>query len=275
MHRVEVYGAPHSPWVQAVLLGLHEARVPHSLTSLPPLDTFIKSGVMMPAASIDDGPWQLESSDILRNIGFESITDEQMKLVGGAWQGVTHRADSAALFWGGFSLAGDRSPSFTRRLANNFFRSFVTLYFFGLIRTLVLSGRPRDPENFGDQFLPFEEMLQASGAPYLSGREPNTLDFLLFGIVQCHCSIHVPPVTALQTDSRLGKLRAWMGAMQARFTEYDHLYSGVYFQPHAKPPVWASPLERTTFWLGALFMIATFPITVPLVAFLAIRNRRS
>jgi len=275
MHRIEVYGAAHSPWVQAVLLGVHEARIPHSLTSLPPFDTFIRSGVMMPAASIDHGPWQLESSDILRTIGFESISDEQMKLVRGAWQGVTHRADSAALFWGGFSLAGDRSPSFLRRLANNFFRSFVTLYFFLLIRSLVRFGQSRDPENFGDQFLPFEEMLQASGAPYLRGQEPNTLDFLVFGIVQCHCSIHVPPVTALQTDSRLGKLRVWIGAMQARFKDYDHLYSGVYFPPHGNSPVWASPLERITFWLGALFMIATFPVTIPLVAFLAIRNRRS
>ena len=273
MHRVAVYGVDHSPWVQAVLLGLHHARIPHSLTSLPPLATFLKSGVMMPAASIDEGPWQLESADILRNVGFESITDEQMQLLRGAWQGVTHRADSSALFWGGFSLAGDSNPSSVRRLAHNFLRSFVTLYFFLLIRFLVLLGRPRDPENFGDQFLVFEEMLEASGAPYLSGQEPNTLDFLLFGIIQCHCSIYVPPVTALQSDARLGKLRAWIGTMQRRFRDYDHLYSGVYFAPHSRTPAWASPLERTTFWLGAVFLIVMFPVTVPLVAALAIRNR--
>jgi hypothetical protein len=230
---------------------------------------------MMPAARIDDGPWQLESAEILCNIGFDSITDEQMQLVSGAWQGVAHRADSAALFWGGFSLAGDCDRSFVRRLVKNFLRSFVTLYFFLLIRTLVRLVRPRDPENFANQFLPFEEMLEASGAPYLCGKEPNTLDFLLFGIIQCHCSIYVPPVTALQSDSRLGKLRTWIGTMQQRFRDYDHLYSAAYFAPHSKPPTWASPLERTTFWLGAVFVIAIFPITVPLIAFLAIRNRRS
>ncbi len=275
MHQVDVYGGDHSPWVQAVLLGLHDARIPHSLRSLPPLDAFLKSGVTMPAARVDDGPWQLESADILRNVGFQPVADEQLQLVRDAWQGVLHRADSTALFWGGFSLAGDRSSSFGHRLRNNFLRSFVTLYFFLLIRTMVLLARPRDPDSFGNQFLPFEEMLAASGAPFLCGQEPNTLDFLLFGIVQCHCSIYVPPVTALQTDTRLGKLRAWIGRMQERFNDYNHLYSGAYFAPHSRPPVWDSPLQRTTFWLGAVFMVAMFPITIPLIAFLAIRNRRS
>lgn len=76
MHRVDVYGADHSPGVQAVLLGLHDAGISHSQTSLPPLATFLKSGVMMPAARIDDGPWQLESADVLRKLGFQAITDE-------------------------------------------------------------------------------------------------------------------------------------------------------------------------------------------------------
>jgi len=275
VNRVDVYGANHSPWVQAVLLGLHDAGIPHSLTSVPPLERLLKSGITMPAARIDDGAWQLESADILCNVGFDPVTNEDMQLVRRAWQGVTHRADSAALFWGGFSLAGDRSPSFVRRLGRNFLRSFVTLYFFLLIRTLVLLTRPGDPENFGDQFLPFEEMLEGSGAPYLRGPQPNTLDFLLFGIVQCHCSIYVPPVTALQSDPRLGKVRSWIGTMQMRFKNYEHLYSGPYFAPHSGPPARASGLERTAFWLGAVFMVATFPVTVPLVALLAIRNRRS
>jgi len=275
MTRVDVYGAPHSPWVQAVLLGLHAAGIPHTLRSLPPLETFLRSGVMMPAARIAGGRWQLESAEILRDLGFRSITDEQMRLLRSAWQGVMHRVDSAALFWGSFSLAGDCNPSFARQLVNNFLRSFVTLYFFLLIRTLVLLGRPRDPEEFGDQFLPFEMMLETSAARYLCGEEPNTLDFLLFGVIQCHCSIYVPPVTALQSDPRLGNLRAWIGTMQAKFSDYDHLYSAVYFPPFSKPPTWATPLNRVSFWLGAAFMFVAFPVTFPLVAFLAIRNRRS
>ena len=196
-----------------------------------------------------------------------------MQLVRRAWQGVLHRADSAALFWGGFSLIGDSDPSRLRQTLHNFLRSFLTLYFFLLIRTVSLVA-PRDPEDFGDQFLPFEDMLRASGEPYLCGQQPNTLDFLLFGIVQCHCSIRVPPVAALQSDPRLGRLRAWVGTMQERFVDYEHLYSGVYFPPHSAAPNWASGLERICFWLGATSMIVLFPITVPAVALLAIRNRR-
>ena len=36
-NRVDVYGADHSPWVQAVLLGLHDADISTTLTSLPPM----------------------------------------------------------------------------------------------------------------------------------------------------------------------------------------------------------------------------------------------
>jgi len=274
MHHVDVYGADHSPWVQAVLLGLFEAEIPHELILVPPLATFTKSGVMMPAARIDDGAWQLESADILRNVGFEPVTDEQMQLVRGAWQGVTHRADSAAHFWGGFSLVRGNRPSGVGRLLDNFLRSFVTLYFFLLIRTMVIIRGHRDPERFGDQFMPIEEMLIGSG-PYLCGEEPNTFDFLLFGIIQCHCSIYVPPVTALQSDPRLHKVRAWIATMQERFKDYGHLYSSRYFAPYSAPPTWASALDRAAFWLGAAFMIAIFPVTVPLAAFLVVRNRRS
>lgn len=49
MDHVDVYGADHSPWVQAVLLGPHDAGVPHSLSSLPTLRTFLRSGVTMSA----------------------------------------------------------------------------------------------------------------------------------------------------------------------------------------------------------------------------------
>ena len=273
MNHVEVYGADHSPWVQAVLLGLHDAGIPHSLTTLPPLETFRKSGVMMPAARIDEGDWQLESADILRQIGFSAVSEVEMKQVRSAWRGVLHRADSAALFWGGFSVIGDRDASPARRLIKNFLRSFVTLYFYVLIRTAVLTGRPRDPENFGDQFLPFEAMLEESGKPYLAGDGPDTLDFLLFGIIQCHCSIYVPPVAALQSDPRLQRLRRWIARMHQRFSNYDHLSSGAYFAPHSRRPAWASPLERIVFWLGAAFTIAAFPITIPSIAILAIRNR--
>ena len=68
---VSVYGALHSPWLQAVLLGLHEKGISHSLQPIPSLRLLINSGVMMPAAKINHGPWQLDSEEILKSLGFK------------------------------------------------------------------------------------------------------------------------------------------------------------------------------------------------------------
>ena len=119
---VDVYGADHSPWLQAVLLGLFEAGIPHRLRSLPTMESFLSNGVFMPVASIDGGPWKMESADILQELGYSEVTLDEMHMVNAAWRGVWHRPDSAALFFGGFSLAGDRNPSRVKRLASNFLR---------------------------------------------------------------------------------------------------------------------------------------------------------
>ena len=71
---VDVYGADHSPWVQAVLLGLHEAGIEHRLRSLPTMERFLSTGVFMPLASIDDGDWRRESAEILQDIGFSEVS---------------------------------------------------------------------------------------------------------------------------------------------------------------------------------------------------------
>jgi hypothetical protein len=103
---------------------------------------------------------------------------------------------------------------------------------------------------------------------------PDTLDMMLFGIIQCHCSIPVPPIPALQNDPRLTRLRSWIRAMQERLAGYDHLYSGVYFEPYSPAPVRSTRLERAAFWLGSMSMLMAFPITIPLILFFTIRIRR-
>ena len=136
------------------------------------------------------------------------------------------------------------------------------------------TGRQPDPDDFGEQFLPWERKLEQSGGPFLGGARPDMRDVMLFGILQCHCSIPVPPVATLREDARLGGVRAWIGAMHERFRDYPHLYSGVYFEPHLPAPEPAPPVERAAFWLGSAFMLACFPITVPLILFLASRVQR-
>ena len=53
-NHVWLYGNDHSPWVQSVLLGLHEKQIPHTVELAPPLSVFRSSGVLMPAAKIDE-----------------------------------------------------------------------------------------------------------------------------------------------------------------------------------------------------------------------------
>ena len=255
------------------MLGLHQKRLDYTRTATPPLDVFLAWGCMMPAASFDGEPWELESKNMLHRLGYSEVSNEDMIDVRLTWQGVLHRTDFWARFWGEFSLASDPAPSRWQRLINNFLRSFTILYFYLLIRVTVLVRRPREPENFGDQFVEWEQRFKTMTGSFLGGDEPDAVDLLLFGVIQCHCSIPVPPLWALQSDPRLTNTRRWIGEMQKYFADYPSLYSGVYFEPHSAPPQPAAPLDQLAFWLGSIVMIASFWVTVPLIAVLAYRNR--
>ena len=54
--KVELYGGDHSPWVNAVMLALHEKGIEYSSTQVPPFETLKQWGVLMPAISIDNQP---------------------------------------------------------------------------------------------------------------------------------------------------------------------------------------------------------------------------
>ena len=93
----EVYGIDHSPWVQAVLLGLTEKGIDWHLTSVPPLQTFFKWGVLMPVASLDAKSWKRESS-LLTDMGFEPVIESDLVAIQNAWQGVTYRPEKRIEF---------------------------------------------------------------------------------------------------------------------------------------------------------------------------------
>ena len=272
-NRIRLYGNDHSPWVQAVMLGLHQQNIDHDRSTVPPLKAFMESGLMMPAASFDGEHWELESKDILHRLGYAEVSADEMKAIRRTWLGVLHRPDYWSRFWGEFSLASDPDSSMPRRLINNFLRSFTVLYFFMLIRFAVFMQPPREPESYGDQYMEWEARFAAMEGPFLAGNEPDSVDLLLFGILQCHCSVPVPPLFALQSDPRLIHTRRWIGEMQKYFADYPSLYSGVYFEPHSSPPKPATGLDRFAFWLGTIVMIAFFWITVPLIAALSYRIR--
>ena len=270
---IRLYGNDHSPWVQAVMLGLHEKNLAYERSTVPSFEIFRQWGPMMPAAKFGDEPWFLESSSILARLGFSMISEEDLTAVRQAWTGVMHRADYVPRFWGEFSLASDPSGAARKRLANNFLRAFTILYFFSLIRFGVLARGYQDPPSHADAFVYWEERLRKSEDGYLAGAAPDSLDFLLFGIVQCHSSIPVPTVVSLQTDPRLVEVRAWIARMQERYRDYPSLYSGRYFQPHSSGPRPATGADQFAFWLGSFFSIALLPLTLPTAAVFIYRNR--
>ena len=48
------------------------------------------------------------------------------------------------------------------------------------------------------------------------------------------------------------------------YPEYQHLYSGTYFEPARSKPEEASLVEQVAFWVGSVIVLLAFPLTVPL-----------
>ena len=139
---------------------------------------------------------------------------------------------------------------------------------FTLINVAKVRIRPPRPDDYGDQYLYWENELQGLATPFLDGEAPGSRDLLLFGIVQCHSSIPGPPLAPLQDDDRLLALRRWIGRMHERFNGYSHLYSGSYFEPRKTAPQPAGFAQRLAFYVGELGMFAALPLTLPLVLYL-------
>lgn len=142
---------------------------------------------------------------------------------------------------------------------------FVAFYMSVMLSFIKLVKKPAGPENFGDQFLKWERDLASSTEPFLDGALPGIRDFQLFGVIQCHASIPTPPLEALRHDDRLESVRAWIGRMQKRFSDYPHLHSGQFFEPHSPEPLSANAIQRTMFFIGLLTTFVLLPLTLPLV----------
>ncbi len=276
IEQVSVYGVLHSPWVQAVLLGLHDKSISHSIQPIPSLSSLVSSGLMMPAAQINNGSWKLDSEEILKLLGYEGIDKVDKLAIFRTWNGVLHRVDNPIAFFHGFSLNKYDHPSFLVRAIHSFLRPFITYYFFTLISFLVITGRRRDPDSFADQFLPWERRLLETGSPYFGGITPNAVDLQLFGIVQCHCSIpYAPLIETIQSDPALPQYRKWITNMQEHFADYKHLYSGQHFGTEAPTAQPSGLVERVIYWLGALFMLLLLPITLFFICALAFLPNRN
>ena len=266
--KIEVYGFSHSPWVQAVLLALFDKKVDHILYQNPPLEVFKQWGVYMPAISINNEPWEVESIKILKKFDYEEINSEELDAVNKAWQGVLYRTNNPLKFFSSFARGGQTSGRFFNDIKSNFLLSFVALYMFTLINIGKQTLKQKEPDDFGNQFMYWENVLISSGSPFMDGMEPGIRDLVMFGIVQCHASIPVPALDALLNDERLDNFRTWIVTMQKRFKGYPYLYSANFFESEASFPSNASLFYRVVFFSGLLVMILGFAFTIPLILLL-------
>ena len=265
---VKVYGFTHSPWVQAVLLALCDKELEYELYVRPPYEVFKKWGVYMPAVSLDDGPWEIESTEILTKLGYKPILDDELKAANNAWQGVLHRTDNPFRFFLHFARGGQISRSLVNNTISNFLLSFVAFYMFMLITIGKWRLKQKEPENFGDQFMYWENVLDSSEGPFMDGMKPGSKDLVMFGIIQCHASIPVPALNSLLNDQRLINLRKWVNTMQNYFKEYPHLYTAKFFKSDNPEANSANLFQIVSFFFGLIVMVLAFPITIPLVLIL-------
>ena len=272
---IKVYGFTHSPWVQAVLLALHDQRIEYDLLIRPPYKVFKKWGVYMPAISIDDGPWEIESTEILVKLGYKPILVEEINAANSAWQGVLHRTENPFNFFLAFSRGGQVSKSFINNVVNNFLLSFVAFYMFILINLGKARLKQKEPKNFGDQFLYWENLIDSSDGPFIDGNKPGSKDMVMFGMVQCHSSIPVPALDALMNDQRLNNLRQWIDNMQDYFREYPYLYSAKFFKSDIPEANSANLFQIMSFFCGLIVMVLALPITIPLVLILMSRVEKN
>ena len=272
---VKVYGFTHSPWVQAVLLALCDKELEYELYVRPPYEVFKKWGVYMPAVSLDDGPWEIESTEILTKLGYKPILDDELKAANNAWQGVLHRTDNPFRFFLHFARGGQISKSLVNNTISNFLLSFVAFYMFMLINIGKWRLKQKEPENFGDQFMYWENVLDSSEGPFMDGMKPGSKDLVMFGIIQCHASIPVPALNSLLNDQRLINLRKWVNTMQNYFKEYPHLYTAKFFKSDNPEANSANLFQIVSFFFGLIVMVLAFPITIPLVLILMSRVEKN
>jgi glutathione S-transferase len=261
-NHVWVYGNDHSPWVQAVLLGLFEKNIDHTFVTVPPVSVILRSGVMMPMAKIDDGPWIWDSEKILVAIGYDEVKASQRPALSRVFGNeAMRRTDNVWNFWHAFSQSRDGHPSGVRRSWNHFWRAFPVFYFFTLIRVIGRSLPTATKKHLISAFSYFQDQLEPD-ADFLAGDTPNTADLQLFGLVQMCASVPGASLKVLVEEPKLERLRDWIAAMQSRLATYPRLYSAAHFDPKQPASAIARPFEQFLFWCGAATFILALPVSV-------------
>ena len=204
---IHVYGANHSPWVQAVLLTLHMKNLKYSLSSLLDPLTFIESvkqgvpsPVRMPALWYN-GKCYYESANIIAFLDEthpqtpQLFKNENEEEVGRCLQKVfalfpyalTRIAGQKKIqFWYEWSICKDHGISKAHQILTRFFRPFMVLYFWCLIH-LVRYAKFKGTwpiETFRKAIAHFSDKISRNGGQYVNGLDVTYADILVFGHFQ-------------------------------------------------------------------------------------------
>ena len=160
-------------------------------------------------------------------------------------------------------------------LYNHALRPLTSIYFFTLLNIIKIKIRKfTTNEKFFDQYSYWNDKLLTQSTNYFGGDAPNIIDYQLFGVIQCHCSIpYSPLIKTLQENMELDYLRKWISNMHIKFADYPHLYSADYFNPKQKIIEKASNIEKITYWSGLFTFLIILPFTLVLILLLLMRRK--
>jgi glutathione S-transferase len=289
---VQMVGVDNSPWVQTVLLFLHDRGIPCELSALPSLETFRCNGNVIPVIQIYKGDKLIEtiadSFSAMRHIDCKypngkAIPDNedealiQAKLEELFFEGAFQRFSPISEKWWKFPLYFARQPetvsSEMRALLGSAAKAFhlINFGFFLLIGALcnLWFGHPRiNSRKQGEAQLDFwEQSLGKDPTSFLHGKaEPSRVDFALFGQLQMLFSgLSEPMVARIMGRPRMV---AYIQHMNQHFKGFTfNLYSRrvdeCMLHEHA-PGVKHASLMQTLVTLTVLVFLVT--LGLPLVA---------
>ena len=206
------------------------------------------------------------------NISIEKL---EKKLIFKTWQGVQHRVDNPFRFFHAFSVCKGFHNKKLFNLLNHAVRPLTSIYFFTLLNIVKIKIKKFTyDEKFLEQYIYWNDKLVTQDTNYFGGDSLNIIDYQLFGVIQCHCSIpHSPLIKTLQENTDLGHLRKWISNMHIKFANYPHLYSASFFNPKQKIIHKASFLEQTIYWSGLITFLLILPLTLFLILILIMRRK--
>ena len=264
-----MFGVDQSPWVQGVWCCLSHKNIDVELTCrLPRFSWIISNGITIPVLE-DNEKYICDSFKIYEYIN-QNIID--LDLGDNGSNRISHyQKDLENLFfkyslgrcgfgkglkffraWAGMR---DSDPS----LISDFYRSFMSFYFFFLIWLgrffLSLRGfKPYELQAVKNELMKWEGRLNDTN--FFSGSDAGVLDYAFFGHVECMAS--GPTDEMLDIFVEYPNLMAWLTNMHTIIPNYGPMYS----KRILKEQEFNFNRDTGFYWPSFFCLVVIFPITI-------------